>query len=320
MTLSVVATSESSVTGLSASLREHYGWERFDIRRRLEGGYANDIYLAETDDGEVVVRIVRRPVDIAGLDWEHQLLRMLARTVPEVPAPLAAQDGSTFLLNGEDAVVLLPFVDGKPAEPWFDRLAAAAALAHVHRAAADIQMSERPGLIPLAGLREGVRSGKYFEAIGPTARPLPPELASRQAELDDAQDWLLGQVDRLADLGLRTAPVHGDVFRGNFLVRDGAVVAIVDWEEAKLDWVAYDLANAMWEFCKSGDVVLNRVAADEFVRAYRDAGGTVPPEEDEALIPLVRVRRVLELLRAPYDRTVDWNYQLCNLEAFHGLG
>ena len=45
----------------------------------------------------------------------------------------------------------------------------------------------------------------------------------------------------------------------------------------------------------------------------------MPPTEDDTLLPLMRMRRVLEILRAPYDRTVDWNYQLCNLEAFHGL-
>jgi hypothetical protein len=38
----------------------------------------------------------------------------------------------------------------------------------------------------------------------------------------------------------------------------------------------------------------------------------------------VRDRRAaandIYLVRSPYDRMIDWNYQLCNLETFHGLG
>jgi hypothetical protein len=33
-----------------------------------------------------------------------------------------------------------------------------------------------------------------------------------------------------------------------------------------------------------------------------------------------RVRRILEVIRTPYDRRVDWDYQLANLDAFERLG
>lgn len=316
-----MATSAASLSAASASVRERFGWRNLHVVRRLSGGYANDVFAAEGDGGHIVIRIVRRPVDLAELAWEHRLLGRLAPSVPEVIAPLKAPDGSTFFEHDDrGAVVVLPFVDGRPAQPWFDRAAAATVLARFHRAAADLDLDPRPGLVRLCELREGIESGRYFTAIGPAARPLPPELAARGDEIDTAREWMLATVEQLAQRGLTTAPTHGDVFRGNMLVRDGSVVGMVDWEEANVDWVAHELANAMWEFCKSGDLVLDRDAGDEFVRTYRNAGGPVPSAEDDTLIPLVRVRRVLELLRAPYDRTVDWNYQLCNLEAFHGLG
>lgn len=54
--------------------------------------------------------------------------------------------------------------------------------------------------------------------------------------------------------------------------------------------------------------------------AYRAADGVVPPDEDDLLIPLIRVKRVLEVLRAPTDRHVDWKYQLDNLRSFESLG
>jgi hypothetical protein len=72
------------------------------------------------------------------------------------------------------------------------------------------------------------------------------------------------------------------------------------------------VAAGVWEFARHD--------SSTFVSAYRDAGGTVPPDEDELLRPLIRVKRILEVLRAPTDRHVDWDYQRRNLEAAEALG
>jgi Ser/Thr protein kinase RdoA (MazF antagonist) len=315
MTLSVVAIGESSVTtlpeDLAAAIQERYGFVELQRGDRLAGGYANDIFRLDADGAAYVVRVQRRPVDAAGLAWEHGFLRALAPRLHDVVAPVAATDGSTFFRRGEDAVAVLPFVEGTPAEPDRDRSAAAEALARFHSASADLDLPPRPGLARLHELRAAIDSGRYFAAIGPHANPLPPGIEERAAEIEAAQAWALNFLDRPP---LTTAAIHGDLFPGNVLVRDGRVVAVVDWEEANTDWIAYDLANAMWEFCGHDED-----AAATFVRAYRRAGGTVPPEEDELLIPLVRVRRILEVIRAPYDREVDWDYQLTNLDAFERL-
>jgi Ser/Thr protein kinase RdoA (MazF antagonist) len=108
---------------------------------------------------------------------------------------------------------------------------------------------------------------------------------------------------------------------GNVLVRGRKAVGLVDFEEARIDWTAADLAGAIWEFCKhDDDETFDAAEADAFLRAYRAAGGVVPAAEDDLLVPLIRVRRILELPRAPYDREVDRDYQRANLDAFQRLG
>ena len=111
--------------------------------RPLVGGYANDIYLVHADGTDVVVRIVRPPVDVDGLEWEHRLLAQLAPSVTEVLAPLPALDGSTYFLDGDTAVVVMPYADAAPAEPWFDRLEAARALARFHCTGAQAERCRR---------------------------------------------------------------------------------------------------------------------------------------------------------------------------------
>jgi Ser/Thr protein kinase RdoA (MazF antagonist) len=109
-----------------------------------------------------------------------------------------------------------------------------------------------------------------------------------------------------------TAPIHGDFFPGNVLVDGGRVTALLDWEEARLDWPEIDLAAGVWHFgWRDGE------ADDRFLAAYADAGGI--PADPAVLAPLIRVKRVLEVLRAPTDRHVDWDYQSDNLLAIDRL-
>jgi hypothetical protein len=58
----------------------------------------------------------------------------------------------------------------------------------------------------------------------------------------------------------------------------------------------------------------------DFLHAYRAASGRVPPEEDDLIVPLLQVKRILEVLRAPTDRHPRWDYQLANLRAYQLLG
>ncbi len=118
---------------------------------------------------------------------------------------------------------------------------------------------------------------------------------------------------------LESGVVHGDLFPGNVLVSRGRIAGLVDWEEAHRGWVTAELASGVWEFCNRGDE-LDRIRVPEFVEAYRAAGGTASPQDDDLLVPLIRVKRILEVLRAPTDRHIDWEYQLHNLRAFRNLG
>ena len=112
--------------------------------------------------------------------------------------------------------------------------------------------------------------------------------------------------------------VHGDLFPGNVLVANDQVVGLIDWEESQADWVTWDLATAMGMFCSDGDE-LDRDACGRFVADYRRGGGIAPPRDDDLLVGLVRVKRVLEVLRAPTDRDPRWEHQRRNLRSLENL-
>lgn len=51
-----------------------------------------------------------------------------------------------------------------------------------------------------------------------------------------------------------------------------------------------------------------------------DGGGRAAGDDDDLLVPLIRAKRILEVLRAPTDRQPRWDLQLANLEAYQALG
>ena len=106
VTVSIVANPGTSVEPLPADLAERYGLPPFDRIEPLGGGHHNMLLRA----GDVVIRIEdRSPESVA---WEHELVGFLAAAIPEVLAPLAALDGSTYLVHDGRVLSLLPLVEG----------------------------------------------------------------------------------------------------------------------------------------------------------------------------------------------------------------
>jgi Ser/Thr protein kinase RdoA (MazF antagonist) len=288
-------------------LRAAYGFDEVTVGDRLRGGYANDLFRLVADGEPFVLRLKLPPVIEEDIAWEHELARLLAQRMPEVAAPIPARDGALVRI-GNRVGWLVPFIEGAPADATREehRLAAARALGRLHRTGAGLWLGRRPRLSPLA------------ELDWPPAL-VPPELEEWRAAIVKARAWAIGYVSRVAhSRRLPASVIHGDFFPGNVLVAGDRVVGVIDWEEARADWLTWDLANAIGTFC-SADDDLDRPAGRRFIRAYRAAGGTASPRDDVLLVAFVRVKRILEVLRARTDREPRWSHQRLNLRSLDKL-
>jgi Ser/Thr protein kinase RdoA (MazF antagonist) len=224
--------------------------------QRLEGGYKNELLRY----GDVVLRLTRAPLE--SVAWEHALLGSLP---PPAVAPLADP------VEQEDGRVasVFPYVPGGPLDrdDPAQRGQLARWLADLHRTGWD--GGQRPGASSWLE-RDLVRNAWWdWELVDK-----PPALVRAYEQVRAF----------LADPPpLRLGVVHGDVARANVRVDGGRLVGVVDWEEARLDWPAAELANAAWEVRD----------LDGFVAAYAAAGG---PAETEHLDALVRLRNVADVL------------------------
>jgi len=295
--------------GLADAVEASYELGRIELVSRLPVGYSTDVFRIRAGGRALVLRIEEARLGLESVEWEHALVTTLAELLPEVRAPLRTRGGTTFVEHHGRVALLLPYVEGRPARTGDarERAEAARLLGRLHAADASVTFSLRPGHARLRDLP--------FPAVG----TLPPEIP--RGRLAEMRDEAIAFVRGLEGRALTTGMVHGDYFSGNVLVdEDGVPAALLDWEEADLDWQAYELACAAWEFTVPADRdELDSARLAEFVATYRGAGGPVPSDEDELLVGFVRVKRILELLRAPTDRRVDWDYQLRNLRAAERL-
>jgi Phosphotransferase enzyme family len=56
------------------------------------------------------------------------------------------------------------------------------------------------------------------------------------------------------------------------LVHDGHVTGLLDWEEADLDWLVWDLASSILPFCSTAGGDLDTSATQGFLDTYRAVG------------------------------------------------
>jgi homoserine kinase type II len=293
---------------MASILRDAYGFDAVVVGERLEGGYANDLFRIRADGAAFVLRLKLPPVVEDDIAWEHELTRVLSLMLPEVVPPVATRDGRAIVDLGSRTGCLLPFIDGEPARPERSahRTAAARGLGRLHRRGRGLELPARPRLRPLRELE------------WPSTR-VPAELREWSATIAAARRWAISYTSEIAQArALPTGIVHGDYFPGNVLISGDELVGIIDWEEAQLDWLIWDLANAINTFCAVDDD-LDREACRGFVDAYRTAGGVLLRHDEALVVPLVRVKRILEVLRAPTDRHPRWDHQRRNLRSLQKL-
>ena len=282
--------SEPSVEPLPEGIAERYGLALPAQGERLRGGASGTLFRA----GDFAVR--REHADSESVRWEHEFVAFLAEEIDEVLAPLRAVDGSTFYLDEGRIVSVFPFVEGdelRSREGAF-RHELPTLLARLHRRAQEWPVPDQRVGMPALRERDWDRNDWWDWSLVEKAPPLV-------RAFEELREW----VGNLGDLCV--CAIHGDFHPGNLLVRDGRIVAVVDWQYARRDWPAFELASVVWDIAwKRDSAAIEPGVRDAVVRDYLGAGG---PGEPEVLLPMARLEALVTVLfsltRAA--RGLSWN-------------
>jgi len=222
----------------------------------IAAGIENTNYFVTTTKGRYVLTLYER-LPAAELPFYLNLMAHLARAGVECPAPAPDRTGALFgMLNGKPAS-LVSRVDGMPvsAPTAAQCVAVGAALGRLH--VASVRYRAR---------LTNRRGPSWWRQAARAVRPF----------LDPGQNELLAaELKFLAGFGKVRMPrgaIHGDLFCDNVLFVGDRVSGIIDFGFAATDFLAYDLAITVNDWCivkdgaDSGALVPERVAA--LVGAY----------------------------------------------------
>lgn len=257
----------------------------------LAAGLLNQSWRVDTDHGSYVLRVSRSERSHDQITYEHAVTQELNKHVSAVVPPLPGRDGATIQRWRGRMLSLFPFVegvDGSAITPDARIRQAANVLAHIHRASLEhLHLGQRPGF------RQADAHPRWvWTAVRPT---LTRELAGT-----DGLDAIVDTLDReTANLDawldgfhaskrpLTRATVHGDFNPRNLIFRDGLLVAVIDWDDCRIEPIAWEVAQAGFG---AGDV-----DPPAFWRTYLDAGGPLTPPDSDLLGGFARMGALSEL-------------------------
>lgn len=226
----------------------------------LAGGSSNDVWSVDIDGRLAVARLGKR--SNADLNWEAELLCHLESNGLAVPLPIPTVDGRHFV-NG---LVVMTYMEGEPPKTADDWRRVAETLQEVHRLTRD--WPQRPGWrssIDLLDTETGTRID-----LG----SMPDEAVRRCRAA-----W-----KRLS--GRPTSAVHGNPNNPGNVRITADRVALIDWDEARVDVSDLDLVLPYNAARLEGDA---RDAAEQASAAWEAA---VCWKDDYAIRRLAEVRTV----------------------------
>src|SRR5258705_1491756 len=231
------------------------------VQAPIASGIENTNYFVTTTKGRYVLTLYERlPAD--ELPFYLNLMAHLARAGVECPAPAVDRTGALFsMLNGKPAS-LVTRVDGEPmlAPDAVHCAAVGAALGGLHRASA----TYRPRLT-------NRRGPSWWRQA---ARAVRPYLEPGQNPLIAAElKFLTG----FAKVRMPRGAIHGDLFCDNVLFEGDRVSGIIDFGFAATDFLAYDLAITVNDWCIVNDGPDAGALIPELVDALTDAYDDVRP-------------------------------------------
>jgi homoserine kinase type II len=285
--------------------------------RAIHAGTINSNFAVDTERGAWFVRINegKSEVDVA---WEARLVEALAAAGVATPPPVLAHDGRPYaqLAGTAKWVSVFPWTAGHHLDAdriTPDRAAElGSALARLHAAGLDL---------PLAWRRRSIYDHAHLVARYATfAGSADPELARAIAVV--GEELAAADAARVVRERATRGIIHGDLFRDNVLWDGGRVVAILDFEQASGGSLAYDLAVCINDWCWTGqvrhDLIAALLAGYQRVRALTADDRAALPIEVRAAAARFTITRITDVYLAKVDNPdKDFRAFLARCDAWH---
>jgi homoserine kinase type II len=256
-------------------------------------GVENSNYLLRTEKGEYILTLYEKRVRAEDLPFFLGLLDHLAAKGLQCPVPIHGRDGKALRWAAGRPAAIVSFLEGVwVRSPGVAHCAQVGeALARLHLAGEGFGL-HRPNALSLDGWRTLVTSCQTEAA---KVRPaLGEEIAAELAVLEQA--W---------PRELPAGVIHADLFRDNVFFRGERLSGLIDFYFACNDFLAYDIAVCLNDWCFEADGAFNLTKGRAMLRGYRAVRPLSGPEA--AALPILARGAAFRFL---LTRLYDWLNQV----------
>lgn len=248
------------------------GWQQFEKIVRsysigslctycgIEDGSTNSNYILATDEGQFVLTLYETAQTIYPM---VSLLRFLRTRPVAAVQPLSNRQGDVVGQFKNKSFILCPFEAGNAAERGNSKQLQNLAiwLAEFHLSCLHFPMPN-------------YNRGKPWQRE--ITKQLSPQLNRSE------QDFLLAHLAWQADFQINDLPtgvIHGDLFRDNVLFRGDRLNVVIDFENAGVYALLFDLAVVVNDWCSLPNGVLDLQLMQKFLFTYNRVRMLSPEEQ-----------------------------------------
>ena len=227
--------------------------------RHFDHGAGQTTLLLETSQRDVVLRLYENRT-VAHVNFEVQLIAFLLGRGYPVPAIIEPRAGGLVGTYRDKPYILIEFVDGEHClnpKTGVDAAAlssVAAAVAHLHNLTAGAAL---PFVSERAPFDQAYCWQQFQRKHGPV---VGPSVSLRFKAAVEALEF-----PGSLPLGI----CHADLNHGNFLLKDGAVAAVLDFDMSFYGYLVYDVASLIYWWAMPPNEPIRTETARLIVSEYR---------------------------------------------------
>jgi len=285
----------------------------------INQGQANDAARLKIQDQSFILKRLPQGVDLQRQQYAADLQSVLFETGFPCPRLILNSQGQNLTPYAGRVFSLQTWLQGQPltqgerddpAPEMHHRLGAMLGQLHSRLAAADLRPAPAGAESSASQQFAGIQSSADNLFAGKLWRPSTfwrLRLQPGKTAFDEAVLQLLPLIRRISrhlqqwfsaneEVFQTVAPTHGDINWENLLFEDGQPVALLDFDNAKVQPVACELAAAVAILCPADGPFRK-----EFLAGYESAGGTgIQPEALQHLMLLKYCRSLIWQIPAWY--------------------
>jgi len=228
----------------------------------ISSGIENTNYFVSTTEGDYVLTLFEE-LKAEELPYFLNIMAFVADNGVPSAQPIRDNEGQLLsTLNGKPAALVERLAGSDVEEPTPTQCAVLGqSMAQFHQASVRLDIS-----------RENSRGANWRQQASELLMPLVD-----QHSADIIRDELVFQAE-YSQLGLPKSVIHADLFRDNALFSGEQLSGIIDFYYACNDYLTYDIAVAVNDWCIENDGSLNKERFDAFIQAYQAIRPFTPEE------------------------------------------